>query len=149
MYAPVLGIQLFPHVSFMPTNPEVLFKKLLFTRVKLLYNVALVSAVEQSESCIYTCMLSHFSRVQLFETMQIVAHQALLSMGFSRQNYWNGLPCPPPGNLPHPGIERMFLVSLALAGGFFTTSITWEAPTYTFIPSLWISFPFRPPQSMG
>ena len=47
-----------------------------------------------------------------------VAHQAHLSMGFSRQEYWSGLPFPPPGDLPNPGME---LVSPALAGGFFTT----------------------------
>jgi len=48
-------------------------------------------------------------------------------MGFSRQEYWSGLPCPPPGDLPNPGIEPRYLMSPALAGGFFTTSITWEA----------------------
>ena len=56
-----------------------------------------------------------------------VAHQALLSMGFSRQEYWSGLPCPPPGALPDPGIELKSLASPALTGGFFTTSKTWEA----------------------
>ena len=45
------------------------------------------------------------SRVWLFATPLTVAHQAPLSMGFSRQEYWSGVPCPPPGNLPHPGIE--------------------------------------------
>ena len=49
-------------------------------------------------------------------------------MGFSRQEYWSGLPCPPPGDLPHSGIEFTVLTSLALAG-FFPTSATWEAPT--------------------
>ena len=48
-------------------------------------------------------------------------------MGFSRQEYWGGLPCPPPGDLPNPGIEPVSLKSPALAGGFFTTSATWEA----------------------
>ena len=48
-------------------------------------------------------------------------------MGFSRQEYWSGLPCPPPGDLPDPGIEFASLISPALAGGFFTTSATWEA----------------------
>ena len=48
-------------------------------------------------------------------------------MGFSRQEYWNGLPCPSPGDLPDPGIERASLTSPALAGEFFTTSATWEA----------------------
>jgi len=42
-------------------------------------------------------------------------------MGFSRQEYWSGLLCPPPGDLPHPGIEPRSLMSPALAGGFFTT----------------------------
>ena len=51
----------------------------------------------------------------------------VLSMGFSRQEYWSGLPCPPPGDLPHPGIKPVFLISPALAGKFFTTSPTWEA----------------------
>ena len=49
-------------------------------------------------------------------------------MGFSRQEYWSGLPCPPPGDLPDPGIEPVCLTSPALAGRFFTTSATyWEA----------------------
>ena len=52
-----------------------------------------------------TCsVLSHFSRVQLFATLWIVAHQAPLTMGFSRQEYWTGLPCPSPGDLPDLGI---------------------------------------------
>ena len=48
-------------------------------------------------------------------------------MGFSRQEYWSGSPFPPPGDLPDPGIELPSLTSPALAGGFFTTSATWEA----------------------
>ena len=48
-------------------------------------------------------------------------------MGFSRQEYWSGLPCPPPGDLPDPRTEPLFLKSPALAGTFFTTSATWEA----------------------
>ena len=59
-------------------------------------------------------MLNRFSHVLLFAT---VAHQAPLSMGFSRQEYWSGLPCPPPGDLPSPGMEPTSLSSLALAGG--------------------------------
>ena len=50
------------------------------------------------------------------------------SMGFSRQEHCRGLPCPPPGDLPDPGVEPAFLTSSALAGGYFTTSTTWEAP---------------------
>ena len=75
---------------------------------------------------VYACMLSCFSRVQLFVTLWTVACQAPLSMGFSRQEYWSGLSCPPPGDLSHPGIEPMSLRSPALAGRFFTTSATWE-----------------------
>ena len=56
-----------------------------------------------------------------------VAYQAPLSMGFSSQEYWNGLLCPPPGDLPNPGIEPISLMSPALVGQFFTTSATWEA----------------------
>ena len=43
-----------------------------------------------------------------------------------QEEYWSGLPCPFPGDLPEPGIEPMYLTSPALAGGFFTTSATWE-----------------------
>ena len=52
---------------------------------------------------------------------------APLSVGFSRQEHWSGLPYPPPGDLPGPGIEPESLMSLALADGFFTTLTTWEA----------------------
>ena len=65
--------------------------------------------------------------VRLCATPLTVACQAPLSMGFFSQEYWNGLPFSPPGNLPNPGIEPATLRSPALAGGFFTTSTTWEA----------------------
>ena len=52
--------------------------------------------------------------------MDCVAHQAPLSMEFSRQEYWSGLPFPTPGDHPDPGIESLSLASPALAGGFFT-----------------------------
>ena len=52
--------------------------------------------------------------------------QAPLSMGFSRQGYWSGLPCLPPGDLLHPGIKPRSLTSPALAGRLFITSTTWE-----------------------
>ena len=73
-------------------------------------------------------MLSRFSHVQLFAIPQTVAHQAPLFIEFCRQEYWSELPCPPPGDLPNPGIEPVSLTQPALAGGFFTTSATWEAP---------------------
>ena len=67
------------------------------------------------------------SRVQLFVTPWTVARQRPLSMEFSRQEYWRGLPFLPPGDLPSPGMEPGSLKPPALAGGFFTTSATWEA----------------------
>ena len=73
------------------------------------------------------CVLSHFSQTQLFVTPWTVAHQASLSIGFSRQEYWRGLPCPPPGHCPDSGIESRSPKSPTLAGKFFTTSTTWEA----------------------
>ena len=54
---------------------------------------------------LYMCLLSFFSRIWLFLTPWTIAHQVLLSMGFFRQEYWSGLPFPPPGDLPDPGIE--------------------------------------------
>ena len=73
------------------------------------------------------CVLSPSSHVPLFATPWTIAHQAPLSIGFSRQEYWSRLPCPPPGDLPDPGTEPTTLKSPALAGKLFTTSTTWEA----------------------
>ena len=80
-----------------------------------------------THACIHVRMLSHFSHVQLFETLWTVAHQGPLSMGFSRQEYWSGLPCPAPGDLPDPGIEPMSLTSPVFADRVFTTNTTGEA----------------------
>ena len=73
-----------------------------------------------------------FINLQIFKSMGsvmsdstspwTVAHQAPLSMKFSRQEYWSGLPIISPGELPDPGIEPISLMSAALASGFFTTS---------------------------
>ena len=65
---------------------------------------------------------------RFFATLQTVVCQAPLSMGFSRQEYWRGLPCPPPGDLPDPRIKPLSQAFPALAGRFSTTSATWEAP---------------------
>ena len=77
--------------------------------------------------CVCVCVLSHFSCVCLFAIIWTVAHQAPLPMVFSRQEYWSGLQCPPPGDLSHPGIEPTCFMSFVLAGRFFTTSTTREA----------------------
>ena len=76
------------------------------------------------------CMLSCFNCVQLFWALCTINHQASLSVEFSGQEYWSGLPCPPPEDLEsntQPRYWTMSLMSPASAGGFFTTSITSEA----------------------
>ena len=72
-------------------------------------------------------MLRRLSRVQLCATLLTVVRQTLLSLEFSRQEYWSELPCAPPRDLPGPGIKLVSLMSLSWAGKFFTTSATWEA----------------------
>ena len=73
-------------------------------------------------------MLSYLSRLWLYATLWTIARQAPLSMEFSRQEYWSGLPCLPPGDLPDPGMEPTSLRSPALAGRVFATSATWKTP---------------------
>ena len=82
------------------------------------------------------CMLNYFSHIQLFVTPWTVAQQAPLSMKLSRQEYWSGLPCPPPGDLPDPGIKPGSFTSSVLAGGFFATS----TPGKSILPCIKISF---------
>ena len=76
---------------------------------------------------------AHSLSVRLFATSWVVAGQAPLSMGFSRQEYWSGLVFSPPGDLPDPGIKPTSLTSPALAGRFFSTSTTSEALCW-FLP---------------
>ena len=85
------------------------------TRIQLL--------LEPHRGLVYspTCVLSRFSCAQLFATPWTLAHQVPLSMGFSRQESWNALPFPPPGDLPDPGIEPKSPASPAQAGRFFTS----------------------------
>ena len=68
-----------------------------------------------------TVCAQSLSHARLFVTLWSVACQAPLSMGFSRQEYWSGLPFSPPGDLPESGIKPAYLESSALAGRFFTT----------------------------
>jgi len=71
-----------------------------------LRNVSDKDAMKSSPRLMHACvLLSRFSHVQLFATPWTIAHQAPLSMGFSRQEYWSGSPCPPPGDLPDTGIK--------------------------------------------
>ena len=89
------------------------------------------------------CKLSCFSRVRLFATLWTVARQAPLSMGFSRQECWSGLPCPPRGDLPNWGIQLASACVSCIAGVFFATSTTWEAHYTWFVKfsSVTQSFP--------
>ena len=73
---------------------------------------------KQGYSLHYVCMLGCFGRVRLCGTLWTTACQALLSKGFSRQEYWSVLPCPPPGHLPDPGIKTASLTFPAVAGVF-------------------------------
>ena len=69
-------------------------------------------------------MLTRLVMSDSFVTLWAVAHQTPLPMEFSRQEYWSGVPFPPPGDLPNPGMDPSSLASPVLAGGFFTTSAT-------------------------
>ena len=98
------------------------------------WSLQVPSQLLHSQLC--ACMLRGFSL-----TPWIAAHQAPLSMGFSRQEYWSGLPCPPPGDLPHPGIELVFPASPALPvdflplshqGSLHTLSCTSSNPTLVY-----------------
>ena len=76
---------------------------------------------------LHTCVLSYFSHVLLFVTPLTVAGQAPLSMGFSRQEYWSGLPCPLPGYLPNPGIKPESSKSPALQTNSLLLSHWWSS----------------------
>ena len=93
------------------------------------------------------------SPVWLFVTLWTVARQAPLSTGFSRQEYWSGLPSPPPGDLMDPGIEPSSFTSPALAGRFFffTTSACWEVKSLSYFQLFatpW-TVAYQAPPSMG
>ena len=91
-------------------------------------------------ACVRVCMPSCFSQVRLSVTLWTVACQAPLSVGFSRQEYWSGVPFPLSGDLPNPGIKSISLESPALVGGFFTT----EPPGKPFPLTLISNMPFSP-----
>ena len=99
----------------------------------------------------YVCVCSAMlSSVWLFATLWTAAHQAPLSMGFSRQEYWSGLPFPPPEDLPNPEIEP---ISLELAGRFFTTGrkqwLLWKTVWRPgFLKKLNTELPYNPAISL-
>ena len=117
----LFSIFLVPTLSSPPISTSSIFP-VYFSRVSL--------CSTSTNTLTYACVqLSHFSCVWLFATLWAVAHQAPLSMGFPKQKYWSGLPCPP-ADLPESGSEPESLKSPALAGRFLTTSAPWEAPSF-------------------
>ena len=80
------------------------------------------------KGCAVLCCAKSLQLCLTFATLCTVAHHVPLSMEFSGQEYWSGLPCPSPGYLPNPRIEPASLKSLALAGRIFMTSAIWEVP---------------------
>ena len=95
--------------------------------VEVFLALLVLPVASQYKGSACTCLLSHFSHIQLFTTAWTIARQAPLSMGFSRQEYGSGLPRPPPGDPPDPGMEPASLMSPASAGRFFTIRTAWEA----------------------
>ena len=89
--------------------------------MNILRTTELFTLKERVDFILYEFNACILSRVQLFATPWTVACQALLSMEFSRQEYWSGLPCPPPGDPPNSGIKSASLAFPALTGRFFTT----------------------------
>ena len=81
--------------------------------------------------CYFRFFFKVLSHAQLFVAPWTVSLQAPLSIGFSKEEYWGGLPFPSPGELSNPGIEPGSLVSPALAAGCFTTALPWK-PTFCF-----------------
>ena len=82
---------------------------------------------------VYACVPNYFSCIQLFANLWTIACQTPLSTGFSRQECLSRLLCPLPGDLSDSGIKLTSITPPALAGGFFTTSTTWEAHIYAYI----------------
>ena len=92
--------------------------------------------LETKTLCMRVCLLSHFSCVRLSVTLRIIAHQAPLSMGVSRQEYWSGLPFPSLGDIPNPGIKPRLLYCrwiLSLRHQIFHFSF-FLFPLYMFLP---------------
>ena len=86
-----------------------------------------MGAGHPEDQAVVVCVCAKLCYVHLSVILWAVAQQVRLSKGFSRQEYWSGLPCPLPGDLCNPGTEPMSLLSSALADRFFTSGTTWEA----------------------
>ena len=118
---PSLSLSQFMHLKWAKTKWKNSKKEAVYE-----WGRALLS-VTRTYDCLCMCACCCFSCVHLFATLWAVAYWGPLSMGFSRQEYWSGLPWLPPEDLPNPGMQPRSLMPPALAGGFFTTSATWKA----------------------
>ena len=113
-----------PHHSNLCLCLQVAFSPCLF----MSFSLDLGPTLNQHEFTLHGCVLSGFCFVRLFGTLWTVFREATQSMGFSRQEYWSRLLCPPPGGILNPGVKPPSLTSPALAGRFFNTNATWEKP---------------------
>ena len=114
------------------------------TKISLCWNLFILFSKERKKVQVLVALV--FGLIQHFETPWTAARQDPLSTGFFRQEYWSGLPFYPPGDLSHPGIETMSLVSSALAGRFFYHRATWEAHLQLYLPPNFSQNSSRPPQ---
>ena len=126
VFASVVMVELLSSCSFLKhrVNTKKWINGFIYLQQKSNLHVLRITLIQPS---MHACVLRHFSSVWLFATLWTAAYHVLLPIGFSGQEYWSGLPCPPPGDLPDPGIEPASVTSPAFAGGFFTTNATWEA----------------------
>ena len=127
----LLAVRPWARLRYLPSPSNFLIsKELLWGLYKIIWaeesaqywHILNVNEWQLTSNCVCAC--ESLSYVWLFVTPRTIAHQAPLSMEFSRQEYCSGLPFPPPGDLPNAWIKP---TSLALAGGFFTTGAVWEA----------------------
>ena len=124
----ILDCQSWKRFEVILIQPPDVADKEQWSHIGELSSLRLNSAAIKRRFVTMPCYAQSLSRVQLFATLWTLALQAPLSIGFSRQEYWRGLPCPSPGELPDPGIKLASTVSPALAGRFFYHWATWEAP---------------------
>ena len=122
-------VQNFSHLPYVHTHRQMVVSK---SNHRLPYIPCTIygdiSFFSGSPRCMHAKSLQ--SCLTLWDPMD-VAHEAPLSMRFSRQECYSGLPYPPPGDLPNPGIKPVSLTSPTLAGGFFTTNTTWEVQPHS------------------
>ena len=120
------------HTFFMYFLYDFIFRNVTYDEAVKIFN-RFYSIHSFSFLSLHCAVLSHLGHVWLFAILWTVIHQTPLSMGFFRQEYWIGLPCPPPGDLSDLGIEPASLSPPALAGRFFITRATWEAPSLYYM----------------